>query len=130
MLTSNLPLAPDVDLKQLSGPLTEGLTGADLKALLYNAQLQAAHAALDGGGGEGGRGGEGGGGGGGGGGGERERETRKEKGFSQHKSSGGLHDQASHLAVELMEFTSSGVRESKVVSNQKVYILYLNAMNQ
>jgi ATP-dependent 26S proteasome regulatory subunit len=37
-LTQNLKLAPDVDLEAIARS-TEGLTGADLKALLYTAQL-------------------------------------------------------------------------------------------
>ena len=36
----------DVRLKEIATS-TEGFTGADLKALLYSAQLQAAHEALD-----------------------------------------------------------------------------------
>ncbi|XP_031585150.1 peroxisome biogenesis factor 1 [Oreochromis aureus] len=41
-LTAGVPLAPDVDLEQLAAA-TEQFTGADLKALLYNAQLEAVH---------------------------------------------------------------------------------------
>lgn len=41
-LSSGLSLAPDVDLEQLAAA-TERFTGADLKALLYNAQLEAVH---------------------------------------------------------------------------------------
>lgn len=41
-LSSGLSLAPDVDLQQLAA-VTEQFTGADLKALLYNAQLEAVH---------------------------------------------------------------------------------------
>ncbi|XP_024153343.1 peroxisome biogenesis factor 1 isoform X2 [Oryzias melastigma] len=41
-LSSGLPLAPNVDLEQLAAA-TEQFTGADLKALLYNAQLEAVH---------------------------------------------------------------------------------------
>ncbi|XP_013886826.1 peroxisome biogenesis factor 1 [Austrofundulus limnaeus] len=41
-LSSGLSLAPDVDLEQLAAA-TEQFTGADLKALLYNAQLEAVH---------------------------------------------------------------------------------------
>lgn len=41
-LTVGVPLAPDVDLEQLA-VATEQFTGADLKALLYNAQLEAVH---------------------------------------------------------------------------------------
>ena len=38
----------DVDLHELArSSYTEHFTGADLKALLYNAQLQAAHTVLD-----------------------------------------------------------------------------------
>ncbi|XP_061598597.1 peroxisome biogenesis factor 1 [Cololabis saira] len=41
-LSTGLSLAPDVDLQQLAA-VTEHFTGADLKALLYNAQLEAVH---------------------------------------------------------------------------------------
>uniref|UniRef100_A0A3Q0SWE0 Peroxisomal ATPase PEX1 n=1 Tax=Amphilophus citrinellus TaxID=61819 RepID=A0A3Q0SWE0_AMPCI len=41
-LSAGVPLAPDVDLEQLAAA-TEQFTGADLKALLYNAQLEAVH---------------------------------------------------------------------------------------
>lgn len=41
-LTAGVLLAPDVDLEQLA-TATEQFTGADLKALLYNAQLEAVH---------------------------------------------------------------------------------------
>ncbi|CAL8296525.1 unnamed protein product [Lota lota] len=41
-LSKGLTLAPDVDLRQLA-EATEFFTGADLKALLYNAQLEAVH---------------------------------------------------------------------------------------
>lgn len=41
-LSSGLSLAPDVDLEHLAAA-TEQFTGADLKALLYNAQLEAVH---------------------------------------------------------------------------------------
>ncbi|XP_015227895.1 PREDICTED: peroxisome biogenesis factor 1 isoform X1 [Cyprinodon variegatus] len=41
-LSSGLSLAPDVDLEQLAA-VTQHFTGADLKALLYNAQLEAVH---------------------------------------------------------------------------------------
>ncbi|XP_034455813.1 peroxisome biogenesis factor 1 isoform X2 [Hippoglossus hippoglossus] len=44
-LSSGVPLAADVDLEQLAA-LTEQFTGADLKALLYNAQLEAIHNSL------------------------------------------------------------------------------------
>ncbi|KAG7261436.1 hypothetical protein CRUP_015573 [Coryphaenoides rupestris] len=42
-LSGGLSMAPDVDLQALAG-VTELFTGADLKALLYNAQLEAVHA--------------------------------------------------------------------------------------
>ncbi|KAM9385426.1 peroxisomal ATPase PEX1 [Pholidichthys leucotaenia] len=41
-LSVGIPLSPDVDLDQLAAA-TEQFTGADLKALLYNAQLEAVH---------------------------------------------------------------------------------------
>lgn len=41
-LSTGLPLTPDVDLEQLAAA-TKQFTGADLKALLYNAQLEAVH---------------------------------------------------------------------------------------
>uniref|UniRef100_A0A668AL33 Peroxisomal ATPase PEX1 n=1 Tax=Myripristis murdjan TaxID=586833 RepID=A0A668AL33_9TELE len=41
-LSAGVPLAADVDLQQLASA-TELFTGADLKALLYNAQLEAVH---------------------------------------------------------------------------------------
>uniref|UniRef100_A0A8C7Z006 Peroxisomal ATPase PEX1 n=1 Tax=Oryzias sinensis TaxID=183150 RepID=A0A8C7Z006_9TELE len=41
-LSTGLPLTPDVDLEQLAAA-TEQFTGADLKALLYNAQLEAVY---------------------------------------------------------------------------------------
>ncbi|XP_028256009.1 peroxisomal ATPase PEX1 [Parambassis ranga] len=41
-LCAGVPLAADVDLEQLAAA-TEQFTGADLKALLYNAQLEAVH---------------------------------------------------------------------------------------
>nr|XP_006114531.1 peroxisome biogenesis factor 1 isoform X2 [Pelodiscus sinensis] len=44
-LSHSLPLANDVDF-QLLAAKTEHFTGADLKALLYNAQLEAIHASL------------------------------------------------------------------------------------
>uniref|UniRef100_A0A8C5H322 Peroxisomal ATPase PEX1 n=1 Tax=Gouania willdenowi TaxID=441366 RepID=A0A8C5H322_GOUWI len=44
-LSVNVCLAPDVDLEQLAAA-TERFTGADLKALLYNAQLEAIHILL------------------------------------------------------------------------------------
>ena len=43
-LTHNLPLSPDVDLR-VAASQCEYFTGADMKALLYNAQLEAIHAA-------------------------------------------------------------------------------------
>lgn len=39
-LSDSLPLADDVDLQHVAS-VTESFTGADLKALLYNAQLEA-----------------------------------------------------------------------------------------
>ncbi|XP_070841455.1 peroxisomal ATPase PEX1 isoform X1 [Chaetodon trifascialis] len=44
-LSAGLTLAADVDLEQLAAA-TEQFTGADLKALLYNAQLEAVHNSL------------------------------------------------------------------------------------
>lgn len=44
-LSAGVPLAADVDLEQLAAA-TEQFTGADLKALLYNAQLEAIHNSL------------------------------------------------------------------------------------
>ncbi|TRY84316.1 hypothetical protein DNTS_025427 [Danionella cerebrum] len=44
-LTACVPLAADVNLEQIAGA-TEMFTGADLKALLYNAQLEAIHSSL------------------------------------------------------------------------------------
>ncbi|XP_051991093.1 peroxisome biogenesis factor 1 [Xyrauchen texanus] len=44
-LTCSVPLAADVDLEQIA-VATEMFTGADLKALLYNAQLEAIHSTL------------------------------------------------------------------------------------
>ncbi|KAJ8403121.1 hypothetical protein AAFF_G00360370 [Aldrovandia affinis] len=44
-LTHSVPLAGDVDLEQIAGA-TDCFTGADLKALLYNAQLEAIHSSL------------------------------------------------------------------------------------
>ncbi|XP_005797465.2 peroxisome biogenesis factor 1 [Xiphophorus maculatus] len=41
-LSSGLSMTPDVDLQQLAA-VTQQFTGADLKALLYNAQLEAVH---------------------------------------------------------------------------------------
>ena len=45
-LAARLPLAPDADLAAVAAA-TEGFTGADLGALLADAQLAAVHAALD-----------------------------------------------------------------------------------
>lgn len=45
MLTHTVPLAADVDLEQIA-VATELYTGADLKGLLYNAQLEAIHSSL------------------------------------------------------------------------------------
>ena len=44
-LSRGMPLAPGVNLTEI-GSKSPGLTGADLKAVLYSAQLQAAHEAL------------------------------------------------------------------------------------
>ena len=44
-LTHSVPMATDVDLEQIA-VATELFTGADLKALLYNAQLEAIHSSL------------------------------------------------------------------------------------
>ncbi|XP_058475676.1 peroxisome biogenesis factor 1 [Solea solea] len=44
-LSTDIPLAADVDLEQLAA-VTEQFTGADLKALLYNAQLEAIHSSM------------------------------------------------------------------------------------
>ncbi|XP_040820646.1 peroxisome biogenesis factor 1 isoform X2 [Ochotona curzoniae] len=44
-LSASLPLAEDADLQHVAA-LTDSFTGADLKALLYNAQLEALHASL------------------------------------------------------------------------------------
>lgn len=47
-LSQDIKTSNDVNLKELASPAhTEHFTGADLKALLYNAQLTAAHAVLD-----------------------------------------------------------------------------------
>ncbi|XP_004862425.1 peroxisome biogenesis factor 1 isoform X1 [Heterocephalus glaber] len=43
VLSDSLPLADDVDLQHVAA-MTDSFTGADLKALLYNAQLEALHA--------------------------------------------------------------------------------------
>ncbi|XP_037692586.1 peroxisome biogenesis factor 1 isoform X2 [Choloepus didactylus] len=45
VLSDSLPLADDVDLQHVAS-VTESFTGADLKALLYNAQLEALHGRL------------------------------------------------------------------------------------
>lgn len=45
-LSSGLSLTADVDLEQLAAA-TEQFTGADLKALLYNAQLEAVHSSTE-----------------------------------------------------------------------------------
>ncbi|XP_060052217.1 peroxisomal ATPase PEX1 isoform X2 [Erinaceus europaeus] len=42
VLSDSLPLADDVDLQHVAS-ITDSFTGADLKALLYNAQLEALH---------------------------------------------------------------------------------------
>lgn len=44
-LSAGVVLAADVDLEQVAAA-TEQFTGADLKALLYNAQLEAVHNSL------------------------------------------------------------------------------------
>ena len=41
-----MELEPSVDLTSL-GPLTEGFSGADLQALIYNAHLDGVHLALE-----------------------------------------------------------------------------------
>lgn len=41
-----MELEPSVDLASL-GPLTEGFSGADLQALMYNAHLESVHLALE-----------------------------------------------------------------------------------
>ncbi|KAL1789265.1 peroxisome biogenesis factor 1 [Sigmodon hispidus] len=48
ILSDSLPLADDVDLQHMAS-VTESFTGADLKALLYNAQLEALQGRLPGG---------------------------------------------------------------------------------
>ncbi|PNI42023.1 PEX1 isoform 6 [Pan troglodytes] len=45
VLSDSLPLADDVDLQHVAS-VTDSFTGADLKALLYNAQLEALHGML------------------------------------------------------------------------------------
>ncbi|XP_037363756.1 peroxisomal ATPase PEX1 [Talpa occidentalis] len=45
VLSDSLPLADDVDLQHVAS-VTDSFTGADLKALLYNAQLEALHGRL------------------------------------------------------------------------------------
>lgn len=44
-LSAGVALTADVNLEQLAA-VTEQFTGADLKALLYNAQLEAVHSSL------------------------------------------------------------------------------------
>lgn len=44
-LSCGLSLAADVDLEQIA-TATEQFTGADLKALLYNTQLEAVHSSM------------------------------------------------------------------------------------
>lgn len=44
-LSTGVGLSADVDLEQVAAA-TEQFTGADLKALLYNAQLEAIHNSL------------------------------------------------------------------------------------
>ncbi len=47
-LTQDVSSGPDVDLRELAKPCyTDHFTGADLKALLFNAQLKLAHEMLD-----------------------------------------------------------------------------------
>ncbi|KAL8059562.1 hypothetical protein ABFX02_03G095800 [Erythranthe guttata] len=46
VLSRKLPMASDVDLERVSH-MTEGFSGADLQALLSDAQLEAVHALLD-----------------------------------------------------------------------------------
>lgn len=46
MLSKDVKFSVDVNLRDLA-VRTPHFTGADLKAMLYNAQLQAAHAMLD-----------------------------------------------------------------------------------
>jgi peroxin-1 len=41
-----MELEPSVDLTALA-PLTEGFSGADLQALMYNAHLESVHSALE-----------------------------------------------------------------------------------
>ncbi|XP_073094939.1 peroxisomal ATPase PEX1 isoform X2 [Manis javanica] len=45
VLSDSVPLADDVDLQHVAS-VTDSFTGADLKALLYNAQLEATHGRL------------------------------------------------------------------------------------
>ncbi|XP_053464897.1 peroxisomal ATPase PEX1 isoform X2 [Nycticebus coucang] len=45
VLSDSLPLADDIDLQHVAS-VTDSFTGADLKALLYNAQLEALHGRL------------------------------------------------------------------------------------
>lgn len=44
-LSAGVPMATDVELEQLAAA-TEQFTGADLKAVLYNAQLEAIHSSM------------------------------------------------------------------------------------
>ena len=47
-LIRDVKYSTDINLREIAKPCnTEHFTGADLKALLYNAQLQAAHSVLD-----------------------------------------------------------------------------------
>jgi len=47
-LTQDVSMGPDVDLRELARPChTDHFTGADLKALIFNAQLKLAHEMLD-----------------------------------------------------------------------------------
>ncbi|CAI5476775.1 unnamed protein product [Closterium sp. Yama58-4] len=88
-LSRTLPLGADVDLAELARR-TEGFSGADLQALLADAQLAAVHAVLDesekGGGGEDGK--EGGGEGGKRGGGESAKGGGEEAAAGKEKRSG------------------------------------------
>lgn len=45
-MANKLAVSPSVDFDSLAA-VTDGYTGADLQALLYNAQLQVIHAAID-----------------------------------------------------------------------------------
>ncbi len=47
-LTQDVSIGPDVDLRELAKPCyTDHFTGADLKALVFNAQLKLAHEMLE-----------------------------------------------------------------------------------